>query len=148
MTYYFLEPEVSGGIGEDTVMDASTHPPRVERLQYHFNIWLGDDLVEGFPCFIVSEKLAAALAGSGLGAFDIRSVDITTEEDLSEQLARHGLSELPGFRWLYITGVAGQDDIGITPKASLVVSDRGLEVLRQGRLDNCDIEEYDPAAHA
>lgn len=37
-----------------TIMEATVHPPRVERLHYEFEDWLGDDLVESFPSFLVA----------------------------------------------------------------------------------------------
>ena len=30
--FFFIEPEVAGGLGEHTVMNQSTHPPKVSRL--------------------------------------------------------------------------------------------------------------------
>lgn len=68
-------------------------------------------------------------------------------EDAYERLHRHGLAEFPEFRWLYVTGTAGQDDIGLTPRGRLIVSDAALAIFRQGDLNGCDIEEYDPNAH-
>jgi hypothetical protein len=32
--YYYLEPEVAGGYGEDAILDTSVRPERVERLHY------------------------------------------------------------------------------------------------------------------
>lgn len=47
--YYRLEPEVAGELGSGTVMDVSRHPPLVSHLQFKFQGWLGDDLLETFP---------------------------------------------------------------------------------------------------
>ena len=55
--YYFIEPEVAGGWGGNTIADTSVHPPKISKLHYQFDGWLGDDLLESFPCFIVSESL-------------------------------------------------------------------------------------------
>ncbi|APF85630.1 hypothetical protein HI806_01945 [Ralstonia solanacearum] len=54
MNYFFLEPEVAGALGENTVLDASTHPPRVEKLHFEFSGWLGDAILESFPCVIAT----------------------------------------------------------------------------------------------
>lgn len=40
--YFYLEPEVSGGLGDDAIMDTGVHPPVVTRLHYEFDGWLGD----------------------------------------------------------------------------------------------------------
>ncbi len=61
MRYFYIEPEVSGELGEGTLMDTTVHPPKVEKLNYEFSSWLGDDLIESFPCYIVSERLAERL---------------------------------------------------------------------------------------
>lgn len=61
-----------------------------------------------------------------------------------ERLERHGLSEFP---WLVVTGTAGRDDLGLTPRGRLIVSETALEHFRQGNLGRCDIEEYDPNTH-
>ena len=41
MNFYYLEPEVSGGIGDSTILDTSVHPPIVSALEYEFEDWLG-----------------------------------------------------------------------------------------------------------
>jgi hypothetical protein len=45
MKYFYVEPEVAGGLGERTVMDRSTHPPVVKRLHYQLEGWLGDAIL-------------------------------------------------------------------------------------------------------
>ena len=55
MNYFCIEPEVAGGLGQNVEMDRSVHPPVVDKLHYEFDGWLGDELLETFPCFIVTE---------------------------------------------------------------------------------------------
>ena len=71
MEYYLIEPEVAGGIGEHSVIDRSSGKMVVRKLHYEFDGWLGDELLESTPCFIVSERLdsrnrACAVDGGGL----------------------------------------------------------------------------------
>lgn len=40
MKYCVIEPEVAGGLGENTVIDQSVHPPKIARLHYNFEGWL------------------------------------------------------------------------------------------------------------
>ena len=146
--FYALEPEVPGYLGDDTVLDTTVRPSRVEgTLYYEIDNWFGDELITAHPCFVVTERLASALAGSGLGSFEIRSVEVRYGEGAYKRLYRHGLSEFPEFRWLFVTGTAGLDDVGLTPMGALVVSDAALQVFRQGNLDMCGVEEYDPETH-
>ena len=71
--FHTLEPEVAGGFGEQTILDNSTHPPDVKWLHYVLDGWLGDDILESFPCYIVTERLRrtpqpqnlCAMSGSG-----------------------------------------------------------------------------------
>ncbi|MFD0923229.1 hypothetical protein [Saccharopolyspora rosea] len=104
--------------------------------------WTGADLIERFPVVLVTERLAEALAASGLGTFELRDAEITTEPEAEEIRDSAGIQAFPNFRWLHVTGTAGQDDLGTDAEASLVVSDRALALLRQFNLDGCDIEDY------
>ncbi|MCX9191955.1 hypothetical protein C3Y87_11110 [Carbonactinospora thermoautotrophica] len=139
MTYFLLEPEVAGELGPHTEMDTSVHPPRVHRLHYEITDWLGDELLESFPCFLISRRLGERAAAEGLTGFELADVEVTLSPEAEELL---GDVQLPEFRWLKVTGVAGSADFGLTAKAQLVVSERALDVLREGSLENCDVEEF------
>src|SRR5690606_23050654 len=123
-------PEVAGELGPNTDMDASVHPPRVSRLHYEIADWLGDDLLESFPCFVVTERLATELEKAGLDGFTLDDVQVTLSPEAEELLED---VEIPTFKWLRVDGTAGEHDLGVTATAQLVVSDRALEVLRRGR---------------
>ncbi|MQM26554.1 hypothetical protein [Glycomyces albidus] len=138
MSYYLLEPEVAGELGEDTVMDTSVHPPAVTRLQYVIQDWLGDEILESTPCFVVTEHLAGLIEAAGLSGYRLADAEVVLGED-AEELAE-GPIDLPKWQWLQLTGTAGADDFGASANGSLVVSERALGVLRQGTLDNCDVE--------
>jgi hypothetical protein len=130
-----LEPEVAGGWGPGTEADTAVHPPIVRRLVFQFDDWLGDDLLETFPCFIVTERLAAAIESSELTGVQLGSVDITKSE-LFEEL-NPGL-DLPGFRRLYVAGVANAD-FTLDGQHRLRVSDTALALLQQFSLGHCEI---------
>jgi hypothetical protein len=138
MSYYLLEPEVAGELGDDTVMDTSVHPPVVSRLQYVILGWLGDELLESTPCFIVTEHLAGLISAAGLSGYRFAEVDVVLSEDDEELM--EGPTELPKWQWLQLTGRPEVDDFGASANGSLVVSERALGVLRQGTLEHCDIE--------
>ncbi|TWH20741.1 hypothetical protein JD82_02588 [Prauserella rugosa] len=122
-------------------MDASVHPPRVTHAHLHLDGWLNDDLIEAYPCYFVSEALAAAIQNSDLGGYELRDVEVTVSEDAPDSER----AVIPGIRWLVVRGTAGVDDLGVTAIGQLVVSDRGLAVLQQGNLDHCDVEDYTTA---
>lgn len=143
MDYFALEPEVAGELGEHTVMDTSVHPPVVTRLHYEIGYgWGGDELLESFPCYIVTETIADRLISASLSGFRVEDAEVTLTEDAVEE---HVGEVVPRFRWLAVTGRPGIDDLGITDKAQIVVSARALDILRTGQLERCDLERYVPS---
>lgn len=135
--YYKLDPEVAGHLGRDTAMDPSSHPPVVYSLHYEFDGWPADDLVTSFPCFLVTRQMQKVLEGARPSGCSFADLKASTSEEFEEL---HPGRPLPSFSWLKVSGVAGRDDFGTTPSGgSLIVSDRILKLMKQGRLDNCDI---------
>jgi len=137
--YYYIEPEVSGGIGRSSIIDTSFHPPIVKKLNFEFDGWLGDDLIETFPCFIVSENLKNRIHQSKLTGFKFNDVEITKSDTFNELYEN---KTLPNFYWLQITGKAGQHDFGIASDFRLVVSSDALFIMKQTRIEQATIEEY------
>lgn len=127
---YFIEPEVSGQLGDKTIIDASLHPPKVERLHFVFYGWLGDDLIECFPIFLITEKLKNTLAVTRLTGYEIKDCEI--EESDEFKLLQNVI--LPKFFWFSIIGKES-DDFTISNK-KLKVSDDAFSVLRQYNLQN------------
>ncbi|SEA55951.1 hypothetical protein SAMN05660909_02491 [Chitinophaga terrae (ex Kim and Jung 2007)] len=137
--YYKLIPEVPGELGEKTQMDSSVHPPKIEYLQFIFDGWLGDDLIECFPCFLISETLQLSLGKTDLGGFTIKEVEIAYSS-LFEEL--YPDRKMPAFKWLVIIGKDG-DDFFLDTKNNLIVSERCLGFLKEyGNLNNCEVEYF------
>ncbi len=136
---FIVSPEVAGELGADTVMDTSVHPPRVSRLHYELHGWLGDDLLESFPVFVVTDRLARALRGSDLSGWRLGPVQVTKSDEFEEL---HPDRELPGFFWLQVDG-DGAADFALSADHRLEVSERALELLRRFQIDNALV---DPAA--
>lgn len=140
MRYYLLEPEVAGGFGNNAVIDTTTHPPNVKHLHYELDGWLGDDLLETFPCYIVTDRLRQAISEVAKRGFSFADVEISKSEQF-RQFYRD--RELPAFSWLKVSGQAGVDDLGISANHCLVVSERVLAAMQKnGNLKSCDIMEY------
>jgi len=57
MRYFKVEPEIAGDFGDNTVLDTSTHPPKVHKLHYEIETWLGDPILETFLCFVTTDEL-------------------------------------------------------------------------------------------
>jgi hypothetical protein len=140
VTYYLLEPEVPGGFGERTELWQTPDGPRI--LHLHLEIQFGaqsDDLATSHPAFMVSERVGALLEEHGLRGF--RLADLEQTED--EQLDDLGIElDVPHYRWLQISGEAGQDDFGLDGP-ELVVSQRALDLLqRHAKLSLCEVAPW------
>jgi hypothetical protein len=137
--WFVLEPEVAGGWGENTVADMRTHPPIVSVLHYRFDGWLGDELVEAFPSFIVTRRVAQALLEAQLTGLTLAQLHQSTSTTFDELQPGRAL---PEFEWLQVAGSAGEDDIGLSSDHRLVVSARALSVLRTAQLGHCEVEPW------
>jgi hypothetical protein len=139
MQYYLLSPEVAGGLGPNTVMNSTAHPPEVSRLHYELEGWLGDDLLESFPCFVVTERLAEAIQDAQLTGVRFGDAEVTASEQFRELYPQR---ELPRFFWLKVVGKPARDDFGLDDQSRLVTSEQALHVLRQLTLENCEVSAY------
>lgn len=138
--YYSLEPEVAGGLGVNSLIDSTVHPPIVTRLHYHFEGWPVDDLIETFPCYIVTRRLKMAIEESSLIGFILGPVEISKSVMFDEI---HPGMELPEFHWLKVNGIKGKDDFFIADDHRLVVSRKALDIFQKFTLENCDLEKYE-----
>lgn len=139
MNYFFIEPEVGGGVGPNTILDRRTDPPRVDHLNYEFDVWLGDCLVEGFPCLIATQQASNALEAAGATGFDLGDVEISTTYEFD---SREPSVRLPPFVWLKVIGIAGKDDFGVGADLRFVISERALDIVRPFGLKHADIEPF------
>ena len=138
--FYKLEPEVSGEMGGNTELDVSTHPPKVSKLHYHLDFWLGDDLLETFPCFLVTDKLRAVIEEMKATGAAFGEVEVSFGEEFRE---RYPGGPLPRLSWLKPIGVPCRDDFGLVDTASLVVSERLWDAMRaRANLSHCEAEPY------
>ena len=122
---YIFEPEVPGRIGPRTQMDRSVHPPRIRALHFVFDGWLGDQLVESFPCYLVTSSLAESLAAAGVTGFALAEAEVETGEPFREVYPGR---LLPPFKWLQVVGNADAD-VYITSDNRLAGSQKTLDVI-------------------
>jgi hypothetical protein len=141
-TNYILEPDVPGGIGPRTDLDASTHPPLIFRLHFIFDVWTDDPLITTFPCYLVTPRLARTFEQNGISGFALADVEIEASDEFHE--LNPGKAP-PEFQWLKIHGKRGTHDIYTTEDHRLGVSKRVLDLILETRpqwLGYCE----DPAA--
>ena len=137
--FYYIEPEVAGSLGESSIIDTTFHPPKVSKLHYQFDGWLGDDLLETFPCYIVTEQMKKKIESNNLSGAKFDSVIISASDHFQEM---YPSKIFPQFFWLKVDGSAGKSDFGIAKDHRLVISKEALDVIKQLNIDNSDIGEY------
>ena len=130
---WIISPEVAGELGEHTVLDARVHPPKVTHLHYRLEGWRGDDLLETFPCFVVSSRLAEALRASNLVGFELNAAEVTASPEFEDIYPGR---VLPEFHWLNVSGHDPSADFRLTDDARLEVSDRAWDLLQRFCVSN------------
>jgi len=136
----FIEPEVAGGLGKGTIGNFKTHPPIVEKLNYEFFGWMGNDIIESFPCFIVTERLKNKIWDEKLSGITFDDVLITKSQEF---FTRYTSEELPKFYWAKINGVFGLDDFAIGNDLRLTISEKAYEVIRLFNVNYATFEEIE-----
>ena len=140
MEYFYINPDVAGGIGRGTIMDTSVHAPVVSKLIYQMEGWFGDVIITTFPCFLVVSEVKQALQNIGFSGASFAHVEITKSDDFLELQPN---IELPQFVWLKVSGKAGHDDFGIARDLRLVISARVLDMLEAFGIPSATVEPYD-----
>jgi hypothetical protein len=124
-------------MGNKTVLDNGVHPPRIDSFQFIFDDWFGDDLIECFPCFLISERLLNKLQSAALKGYVIKDVEIEFSPLFYDL---NGNKKVPDFKWLFINGQPG-DDFFIDEGNDLMVSANAYEWIRkEGDISNCEVE--------
>lgn len=137
--YIIIEPEVAGGLGTETRMDNSIHPPEIFELHYEFDGWLGSDIIESFPCYVVTEKLKKGIEDTKLSGVIFKDLKVTKSDNFIEL---HPKVVLPKFYWMQVSGSVAVDDFGISKDFLLVVSIKAFELLKKYNTNGLDYEDY------
>ncbi|MCX7113289.1 MAG: hypothetical protein NTX45_24890 [Proteobacteria bacterium] len=154
MKLYELEPEVAGGFGENTVfsnlneVEQKRGRSTITHLNYEFSGWLGDELLETTPCFIVTMSLANDIEKSDLKGYKFEDVEISTNDEFKEL---YPMITLPEFKRIIPKGTVAVnsevfhnwsgDDFCISNNFILIVSERALNILKKHKLNYCDVRE-------
>jgi hypothetical protein len=85
-------------------------PPTCEHLQYVFDSWNGEDLVEALGCYAVSERLRTALMNARMTGFQTQDMEVSRSEYFLFGDEAPG-DELPQFFQWIVTGRADGPDV-------------------------------------
>lgn len=148
MVYYIIEPEVAGEIGENTKYEnydeivKNGAKPIISHLHFVFEGWLGDELLEVTPCFLVSERIKKAIETYGISGCVFTEVEVSFSDVFLELYPDR---EMPVFYRLIPQHVISTeriindnqdlDDIMISQKMYLVISERFRRILTSLRAD-------------
>ncbi|REC41604.1 hypothetical protein [Chryseobacterium pennipullorum] len=135
--YRLIEPEVAGGLGGKTELDNTYFPPLIKHLHYEFDGWMGNDILESFPCYIVTEQLRSDIESETLTGINFDNVLVSKSETFLELYPN---KILPNFFWAKINGESYKDDFFITEKNILAISEKAYSLLKKFNIDQADIE--------
>jgi hypothetical protein len=136
--YRYIEPEVSGGFGKDTILDNSVHPPMIKKLHFVFDGWLGDDILESFPCFIVTDSLRKKIESEGMTGLIFDNLKISKSQTFKTLYKN---KQLPTFYWAKINGKYKNDDFSLGEDYRLIVSEKAFLILKEFNTNNAIFEE-------
>lgn len=138
---YYIEAEVAGRLGENTILDTSRHPPIIKKFHYEFMGWMGDDLIETFPGYVVTERLRMAIENSGVTGIEFDRVEISHRE---ECLIYSGSFDWKQpFYWAKVIGIFGIDDIALSKDFRMLVSEKAFQIIKSFNFKNANYEEYE-----
>lgn len=134
--FYYIEPEVAGGIGPNSDTHRENGELVVTRLNHEFSGWLGDALLESTPCFVVTDNARQMIENAELSGVSFGDVEITRS---SMFIDLYGERELPRFHWMHIEGRPKADDFGMSDDLRLIVSGAALEILKRAGINHAEI---------
>ena len=145
---YLLKPEVAGGFGSNTIIDENNN---VVHLEYEFFGWLGDELLETTPCYIISDSLQSEIQKSNLSGFELQQIEISINEQFYDVYPN---ADIPPFHMRLIpTGHVNVDrnnarytnwsgeDFCFSDTRYLIVTERALNILKKHKMNYCEIME-------
>jgi hypothetical protein len=129
--YKVIQPEVIVGLGDKTVFVEAVAPFKtVAKLHVELEDWLGDDLMECYPCYLVTEDLKDKLSQSDIKGYVIEPMQLTKNEYFANNYRLE--KKLPKFYWLKIVGLKDRgDDMYIGEEKALFASDKLLDFLKK-----------------
>ena len=136
--HYVLEPEVSGELGKKTIINTDKWPPVVFHLHFIFKGWMGDDLIECFPVFMITEVLKMNLDKSNLSGFQIENCEVDISDEM--KLLQPDITP-PIIFWLKVSGEENKDDFFIDNKNKLCISEKAFTLLTNFHLNYCEISK-------
>jgi hypothetical protein len=126
--YKIIQPEVIVGLGEKTEFLEKEAPFKtITKLHIKLEDWLGDDLMECFPCYIITENLKNELIINNFSGYKIKDLEITMSEYFFNNYTLQ--KPIPKFYWLIIDGIEDKTDIYLGKEKKLFCNDRLINLI-------------------
>ena len=139
MKYFKIEPEVPGGLGDQTIYHQQPGQSlKVIELHVEFEDWLGDCLFEVSPCFFGTKILVSTLINAGITGFEVVDIVVTASDNFKE--INPSLNPPECLR-LLVHGADAANDIYIYHDGTLCVSEKVLCILKGLGISNAVVED-------
>jgi hypothetical protein len=139
MTFFYLVPAYAGAV-VSAFANPTGRPPVKNRLRCEFEVWIGDAVLNVFPCWVlVTESAKDAIRSAGLTGVQFDNVEVFKSTQF-EEFEPDNI--LPAFAWLKVEGKAGHDDFGIAQNLKLVVSQRALKLLQRLGIPRAKVSDF------
>jgi hypothetical protein len=122
-----LRAFVPGRLGLDVQMSHSKSDGwNVTKMHLDFDEWLGDDIVQVFNCFLVTDKAKQLLETAQLKGFTFEEPKITKSYEFAE---KYPSLNLPNFWWLRPARNTTDSDFAIHENGFASLSHKAMETL-------------------
>ncbi|WP_206743172.1 hypothetical protein, partial [Chryseobacterium sp. Leaf394] len=116
------------GLGEKTeFVEQKLTSKTVSKLHIKLEDWLGDDLMECYPCYLITENLKENLKNQTFTGYMIEDVEISMGEYFFNNYNVN--KSIPKFYWLKINGDENKTDLYIGKEKKLFCSEKLLNFL-------------------
>lgn len=146
MEYYLLKPEIAGELGDSSeIIYEDGRIKEVKFLEFVFRGWLGDEILKARPCYIVTEDIMDSFLKNGITGVRYENIKISFSEEFID--IYENTSEVPAFVRIIPLNRVDEleptmvEDVYLDKYNRLIVSEKTLKILRDHKLDNCDIEQ-------
>lgn len=139
-SFHYLHLWVSADTDADTkILDKEFHPIKLGDVGLVFQDWYKDDFFKTFPVFICTDRLKSLLVYEGFQNLKFTAVDrVKSGHDFDHNYPG---AELGKF-WLFeTTGKCGIDDFALWQGLYLVVSQNGLDFLRDNGVTHAESDQ-------
>lgn len=151
MKRYLLNPELPGGFGDEVILSHEKEKNghfKVDFLHLVLDGWLGDDILECTPCFVITEALEKEMKKNEITGYKIAPLQVDISDTFHELQPE---TNIPHFLRMIPVGdvitngikceIIDDYDICWNQQNQLVISEKMYSILKKHSITYCDVEE-------